>query len=69
MKLETVLNAMIQANSRANGVFGTVRRRQYRKFRDWIIRRDERLKTELAIERARAGNRPQEDVRWTRSVS
>ena len=54
MKLETVMNAMVFARDRFCGINGDKRIRQYRKFRDWIIRRDARMmrEQEIATERA-----------------
>jgi len=71
MKLETVLDAMIKAHGRMNGVYGFYRRRQYRKFRDWIIRRDERQKMSIQMHAEYEPswviewlNDPNEDAAW-----
>ena len=54
MKLETVMNAMVFARDRFCGINGDKRIRQYRKFRDWIIRRDARMMMEQQIATVRA---------------
>ena len=55
MKLETVMNALVQAHYRMYGAYTKRSARQYRKFRDWIIRRDARMSLMLEAETARAG--------------
>ena len=54
MKLETVMDAMVQAHSRMCVTYSGRSARQYRKFRDWIIRRDARMSLELEIATVRA---------------
>ena len=54
MKLETVMDAMVQAHYRMYGAYTKRSARQYRKFRDWIIRRDARMMMEQEIATVRA---------------
>ena len=49
MKFETVLDAMLLASAYMGpGMLGRKHIRQYGKFRDWLIRHDERQKMRIA---------------------
>ena len=73
MKLETMLDALIMTyHEIVPGVHGSKRLRQYRKFRDWIIRLDERMKMRIQMFANYEPswmtewlNDPNEDAAWT----